>query len=286
MRLTAHVRILAIAVAAWAAFLVGGLPDYYQQYATGGMVLFCLALVPPIIAVASKVIGRAPQGRRRTLAVWLAFYFTVPLAVLDYAYCGVYLGHGLGFLSRYWYLTVYYVIPWMVLIPIGYRSARAAPPRIDLARWMYRGGHPNRVAAVLNRCWALVHGLGVAPDYLVTLEVPGRRSGRVISLPLVMAVVAGERYLVSMLGAEAEWVRNATAAGGNVTLRHGGREEVHLEDVPAESRAPILKAYLQRAPGARPHLPVDKDAPLAEFARVSSQFPVFRVAPRSDGRGT
>jgi len=38
-----------------------------------------------------------------------------------------------------------------------------------------------------------------------------------------------------------------------------------------------LKAYLQRAPGARPHIPVHKDAPLAEFEQVAAQFLVFRV---------
>jgi hypothetical protein len=41
---------------------------------------------------------------------------------------------------------------------------------------------------------------------------------------------------------------------------------------------------LKRAPGARPHLPVDKDAPLSEFEKVSAQFPVFRVVSRSAGR--
>lgn len=56
-----------------------------------------------------------------------------------------------------------------------------------------------------------------------------------------------------------------------------GREEVHLEEIPAEQRAPILKAYLQCAPGARPHIPVNKDAPLAEFAKVAAAYPVFRV---------
>jgi hypothetical protein len=101
-----------------------------------------------------------------------------------------------------------------------------------------------------------------------------------IRLPLVMTVVEGERYLVSMLGAEVDWVRNVKAAGGNVTLRHGRREEVHLEEVAADRRAPVLKAYLKRAPGARPHLPVCKDAPLSEFEQVSSRFPVFRVVPR------
>jgi hypothetical protein len=94
-----------------------------------------------------------------------------------------------------------------------------------------------------------------------------------------MAVVEGERYLVSMLGAEVDWVRNVKAAGGNVTLHHGRREVVHLEEVPADRRAPMLKAYLKRAPGARPHLPVDKDAPLSEFEKVAEQFPVFRVVP-------
>ena len=52
---------------------------------------------------------------------------------------------------------------------------------------------------------------------------------------IIMVVVDGERYLVSMLGAEVDWVRNVRAAGGNVTLRHGRREEVHLEEVADDS---------------------------------------------------
>jgi hypothetical protein len=60
-------------------------------------------------------------------------------------------------------------------------------------------------------------------------------------------------------------------------LRSGGREAVRLEELPAGKRAPILKAYLQRAPGARPHVPVNKDAALEEFQRVAAEFPVFRL---------
>jgi hypothetical protein len=157
---------------------------------------------------------------------------------------------------------------------------RFVPP-MNLTKWLYRGGRPNWVATVLNRLWAVVHALGVAPNYLVTLEVQGRRSGRRKSLPLVMVVIEGERYLVSMLGAGADCAQNVKAAGGNVTLRHGRREEVHLEEVAADRRAPVLKAYLKRAPGARPHLPVGKDAPLSEFERVSAQFPVFRIVSGS-----
>jgi deazaflavin-dependent oxidoreductase (nitroreductase family) len=148
---------------------------------------------------------------------------------------------------------------------------------MSLARWFYRGGRPNRVARVLDRGSAMVCALGVAPDYMVTLEVPGRRTGRIVHLPLVMVLVDGERYLVSMLGEDVNWVRNVKAAGGRVTLRHGRSEDVRLEEVAPEHRAPVLKDYLRRAPRAGAHMPVDKDAPLAEFGRVSPRFPVFRV---------
>lgn len=150
--------------------------------------------------------------------------------------------------------------------------------RGDFKRWLYRGRRPNRIARILNRAWAAVASSGVASSYLVTLEVPGRKSGRIVSLPLVMTVVDGQRYLVSMLGEDAQWVRNVRAAGGRAVLRSGGREEIQLEEVPADQRAPILVAYLQRAPGARPHVPVNKDAPLAEFQKVAAAFPVFRLA--------
>lgn len=148
--------------------------------------------------------------------------------------------------------------------------------------WFYRDGRPNWLARLLDRCTAALYGLGIAPDYLVVLDVAGRRSGRTIKVPLVMVGVGGERFLVSMLGEGTSWVRNTRAADGKVVIRHGRREEVRLQEVPPEHRAPVLKAYLQRAPNARVHLPVDKDAPLAEFERVSPRFPVFQVVPRQE----
>jgi len=150
----------------------------------------------------------------------------------------------------------------------------------DFKRWLYRGPRPHWIARILNRAWAAVASLGVTSSYMATLEVTGRKSGRIVLLPVVLAVVDGQRYLVSMLGDDVEWVRNVRAESGNVTLRHGRREEVCLEEVAADRRAPVLKAYVKRAPGARPHLPIHQDAPLSEFERMSSRFPVFRVVPR------
>ena len=91
-----------------------------------------------------------------------------------------------------------------------------------------------------------------------------------------------------MLGENVAWVRNVRAAGGRAVLRRGSREEIRLEEVPTDRRAPVLKAYLQRAMGARPHVPVDKDAPLSEFEKIAAAFPVFRVlanGERAHGTG-
>ena len=148
----------------------------------------------------------------------------------------------------------------------------------NFTRWLYRGQRPNWIARILNRATAAVASSGVAYNYLVTLEVTGRKSGRTFSLPLVIAIVDGQRYLVSMLGDNVQWGHNVRAAGGRAVLRSGGREEIQLEEVPTDQRAPILRAYLQRAPGARPHVPVNKDAALAEFEKIAEAFPVFRVA--------
>jgi len=146
-----------------------------------------------------------------------------------------------------------------------------------LLRWMYRGKHPNPLARIMNKGGAIFNLLGLFPNYAVTLEVVGRRSGKLISLPLVMTVMNRERYLVSMLGSETNWMQNVKAAGGKARLRHGISEQVLLREVQINERAPILKAYLQIAPGARPHIPVSKDAPVSEFEKIASKYPVFKV---------
>lgn len=146
-----------------------------------------------------------------------------------------------------------------------------------LKRWLYREGRPNLLAKILNKGWAIIHSLGIFPNWLVTLEVVGRKSGKIVSFPLAMTVINGERYLVSMLGEETNWVRNIKSADGKARLRHGISEQVLLQDVNVSQRAPILKAYLKLAPGARPHVAVNKDAPISEFEKIASKYPVFRI---------
>ncbi len=101
-----------------------------------------------------------------------------------------------------------------------------------------------------------------------------------IALPVAVTEIDQQRYLVSMLGNDAQWVLNVRAAHGEAFIRSGQRMKVRLEEVPVAQRAPIIKEYLQHAPGARPHIPVDKDAPLADFETIAASFPAFRIVPQ------
>ena len=122
----------------WAAFWAAGLPSYYQQYSRTFMIWLDAIVLIPLSVVFLLVLRRAPQTRRIGLSLWMAFYFTVPLAVYDWLYCGVFLGHGLGFLWRYWYLSVYYVIPWPLLpglaAVLNHRGAPQDGSRLDARR--------------------------------------------------------------------------------------------------------------------------------------------------------
>ena len=144
-------------------------------------------------------------------------------------------------------------------------------------RWMYRDGHPNRVAKLLNRMWAWVGRTGLWRNRVVTLEVRGRQSGRSISSPLIVADLDGERYLVSMLGERASWVANVRAAGGEAVLRHGRTEQVRLLELEPALRAPVIRRHLEVAPAARSFVPVDRHAPLSEFEKVADSIPVFQI---------
>jgi len=154
-------------------------------------------------------------------------------------------------------------------------------PRSWYRALLYPGGRPNALARRLNSASDWAGSLGVAPTLMVSLETKGRRTGKTSSVPLVVAELDGDRYLVSMLGENADWVRNVRAANVEAVMRHGIVEQVKLEEVAISDRAPILRAYLKRAPGGRPHFDIDFDAPLEEFARVAPRYPVFRILPRA-----
>jgi hypothetical protein len=117
MSFRGHLRLLAQAVAVWFAFWLLGLPAYYQQYSTIAQAVACVVLSVAISLIAVAVLRRGPAKSRYRRAFWISLYYTVPFALLDAWYCGIYLGHGTSYLSTYWYLTLFYVTPWLTFLP-------------------------------------------------------------------------------------------------------------------------------------------------------------------------
>lgn len=115
-----HFILLSQAIGVWAAFWLLGWPDYYQQYPTVGLAIGCTLLSALFGVAAVWVLLRSRPARRMQRALWLSFYFSLPLFALDWLYCGVYLGLGLDFLRSHWYLTVFYVSIWLQFPPTAW----------------------------------------------------------------------------------------------------------------------------------------------------------------------
>ena len=94
---------------------------------------------------------------------------------------------------------------------------------------------------------------------------------------VVIPTVAGERYIVSMFGTISDWVKNLEAAHGEAVICHRSSVRVDLVLLPPEERAPILREYVRVASSGRKHFPLPVEAPLADFAAIAAQYPVYRI---------
>jgi hypothetical protein len=105
----------------------------------------------------------------------------------------------------------------------------------------------------------------------------GRRSGRVISFPVVIADYEGERYLVAMLGENANWVRNVRAAGAGQCCAMASARSCTSKRSPPKagqrSCAGTWRWHREPVPTSRSI----RHAPLEQFERIAPQIPVFRI---------
>ena len=127
----------------------------------------------------------------------------------------------------------------------------------------------------------LLH-LGVKLNETYLLSVPGRKSGKIHTIPIRLIEKDGQRWLVAPYG-QVNWVLNARAAG-QVTLSPGRTSETEtiVELDPKES-APVLKEYLKQVPIVKPYFDVTPESPLEAFEAEAPRHPVFHiVAPTAN----
>src|SRR5260221_10744702 len=89
--------------------------------------------------------------------------------------------------------------------------------------------------------WALA--MGVGPGYMRLLEVPGRKSGKIIVMPINLLEFEDRRWLVSARG-KTLWVGKVRATG-RVVLRRGFRaESFKVRELADDEKPQVLKACL------------------------------------------
>jgi hypothetical protein len=94
-------------------------------------------------------------------------------------------------------------------------------------------------------------------------------------------VVGGRRYVVG--SAQADWVKNARAAGRGILARGRKEERVRLVELPLEERAPVLREFPRKVPGgiaffrSMYELPKEKEALPEAFAALAPRCTVFRL---------
>ncbi|MFI7065307.1 deazaflavin-dependent nitroreductase [Kribbella sp. NPDC050124] len=141
----------------------------------------------------------------------------------------------------------------------------------------------SRRNSMRDRLIVLLHraGLAVGPTQLLT--VVGRISGRPHTTPIAPVTVDGVPYIVQAYP-DANWVKNARAAGHGVLTRGLHRCRVELIEVPKDQRGPILREFpLQNPRGARAFVRngLVRSASPDSFAAAAPRCTIFRATPRT-----
>ncbi|MFB7719936.1 nitroreductase/quinone reductase family protein [Nocardia sp. NPDC056100] len=81
-------------------------------------------------------------------------------------------------------------------------------------------------------------------DLLRTLRVPGRSSGRIFEIPVRVAVIDGNRYIMTM-GGDTQWARNLRASGTAQLLYRNRSEDITARELTGDEKTQFLTAVCQ-----------------------------------------
>ena len=136
---------------------------------------------------------------------------------------------------------------------------------------------PTLIENLFGRALGALLRLGVGPAHMRVLEVRGRKSGAVYTLPVDPLQYDGKLFLVAPRG-RTQWVRNVEASGA-ITLRRGNTVEGYAARALADAeKPPILKAYLDSfRREVQRFFPVAAGSPLAAFVPLAPRYPAFEL---------
>jgi deazaflavin-dependent oxidoreductase (nitroreductase family) len=134
------------------------------------------------------------------------------------------------------------------------------------------------IERLFNRTFGFFVGLGLSPSYSYLLEVRGRKSGRLYSIPVNLHEFRGRQFLVAPRG-RTEWVRNAEVTGEVTLKKRRERRRFRLRPLANAEKPEILKSYLGRYRGAvERFFPLSPEASLRDFEKISPDYPAFELS--------
>lgn len=131
---------------------------------------------------------------------------------------------------------------------------------------------------IFNPMIMLATRLGLSMRGSRILAVPGRKSGKIQTVPVNLLHFEDRRYLVAPRG-ETQWVRNVRAAGGGELRLGRTRERFRATELVDAEKPALLRAYLKfwSMETGKFFGGVTFDAPEDDLQRIAPSHPVFLI---------
>lgn len=112
----------------WTAFLLAGLPSNYFLEWSAQAQLWLIVVIPTLVLmwIARSRMRGMTRANASGVACLTAFYFTAPFLAYDWLYLGAHKRLGWSFLVTHWFLTVFYLTPWVTLPLLALRPPHHA----------------------------------------------------------------------------------------------------------------------------------------------------------------
>lgn len=154
MSIINHLRLLISVTIAWVVFVIIGLPDYYQGWPFRRLLYFCV-LAYFIVGFLIFIMMRKHKSYLLVRALWMAFYISVPLMIYDYIYIHLIRQEPFDLLNRFWYLAVFYIVPWFQA-PLIYFVIKSG--RLHKRSWIILSLFSFISVAILYYWWGRFEG--------------------------------------------------------------------------------------------------------------------------------
>ena len=136
---------------------------------------------------------------------------------------------------------------------------------------------PSGLERFFNVAVGALVRLGIGLPNMRVLEVRGRKSGKLYSLPVDLLSREGKLYLVAPRG-HTQWARNAKAAGSVVLRRGRDAGKYQLRVLPDAEKPAILAGYVDTfRREVQRFFPVPAGSPPEAFVALVSRYPVFEL---------